>query len=346
VGLFRLCALLSARVAVDPLVSVGDDHLQQRQSILKARDSMDDDEEDDDGLASFWDHVGRGVTDTTSGRDPSASGEVFRDADGQKISLVNVAQQGKPTTTSGGGKNMQRLNIESATPSNKSRLADLHLRLLVAKGVDYWVYVRDMVPGDLQFLCGDRRIFPFEMFFRIVRVLLAIQLVFVSGFSVSMAWWQAGWVLEMLLWVEMGLLIFAWGSKKYLRRYGFGLDAAINVASLILMISIGNRIKTQYSAAYVALLVLQAMRFLRVFKYLRDSELFMSIFPLVLRMFFLLFSVMYFFAVFGHTRLCNAFKDENIDDNVDDDSKLWRDFRHVLNFNTFLQTIYTLFQVH
>lgn len=348
VGLFRLCALLSARVAVDPHVAVGDSHLE-RQSMLKARDSMDDEEDEEDGMGSFWEHVGRGAMGVPQGRETSTSGEVFRTADGEKISLVHVAQaQGKSAAVGVGTneKRMERLHIESSTPSNRNWLADINLRLLVVKSVEFSLSVRDLLPSYLQFMSTTDRIYPFEMFFRIVRVLLAIQLVFVSGFSVSMVWWQVGWVLEMLLWVEMGLLMFGWGMKKYLRRYGFGLDAVINVTTLCLMLSIGNRINSQYSAAYVALLVLQVMRFLRVFKYLRDSELFMSIFPLVLRMFFLLFSIIYFFSVFGHTRLCNAFNEENIDDNVDDDSKLWRDFRHILNFNTLLQTVYTLFQVY
>lgn len=355
IGMFRLCALLSARVAVDPLVAFSDGRRHRQASVLKARDSF----EDEDAMDIFWDDMGVAMEkdSLSASSKQAAAGEVFRNAEGEEINLVSVSKGGsskgggsKKAPLSDGRNNtetrassMKQLHIESESSSNKTT-PKFDLRLFLANVVDFTVPLRELQPSWFP-LFIELDLSPFEIFFRTIRVILSVQLVYISGFTVSEAWWNAGWMLEILLWIEMCLLIYAWGYKKYLRRHGFGLDAAINITSLILMISIGNKTHVQYSAAYVALLVVQVMRFLRVFKYLRDSELFMSIFPLVLRMFFLLFSIIYFFSVFGHTRLCDAFKEENIDDNVDDDSGLWRDFSHVLNFNTLLQTVYTLFQV-
>ena len=344
IGMARLCALLSARVTVDPLAAFGDSP-HRRDSVLKPRDSFDG-----DTIDTFWEDLGVGATDQPAAKDSPSAGEVFRNADGEEVSFVSVKKKSsrgnKASTdqnTPAPPKSRQHLDIESDPPLRKLRL-NFDLRLFLSNLVQFAVPIKDFMP-----LCapivGDHEINPFEFSFRVIRLFLAVQLVFISGVSVSRFWWNVGWFLEVMLWLEMVVLIYARGYKKYMRRTGFGLDAVVNIVSLILMCIIGDRTNVQYSAVFVALLVVQVMRFLRVFKYLRDSELFMSIFPLVLRMFFLLVSIIYFFAVFAHTRLCNAFNDDNIDDNVDDDSGPWKNYKHVLNFNTLLQTIYTLFQV-
>ena len=91
------------------------------------------------------------------------------------------------------------------------------------------------------------------------------------------------------------------------------------------------------------LLIFQSCRYLVFFRYLADSNLFISLVPLLMRVFFIIFCIIYSFAVIGHNRLCDVFNANNIDDNADDDATIWLNFEQMFNFNSLLQTMYTLF---
>eukprot|EP00602_Paraphysomonas_sp_CaronLab_P008688 CAMPEP_0185036272 /NCGR_PEP_ID=MMETSP1103-20130426/28990_1 /TAXON_ID=36769 /ORGANISM="Paraphysomonas bandaiensis, Strain Caron Lab Isolate" /LENGTH=1059 /DNA_ID=CAMNT_0027573757 /DNA_START=43 /DNA_END=3225 /DNA_ORIENTATION=- len=364
VGLFRLCALISARVDIDPNSNIGEDG-NRLESTLRQRESLDI----DIGVMQFhWDTSSNSVplkkdsageVDQTPPSMKAAPTEenVFRTTDGGALNLIHSATQGKS--------HPQEMNAASeasvaASMSTKSSVnsalnmgeddcgkftTPVSVKAMMRYIVDFSIRFDDMLPFRLPLL-GDRDFAPFRDFFRAIRVVLAVQLVLISGNRNSSEWMRVGWFLEACLWIQMIVLIYAWGFPKYMRRTGYGFIMIINVISLVLMIIVGDDDNNHYSPAFVSLLVVQVLRFLSVFQYMRDSELFISIFPLVLRMFFLLFSVIYFFSVFGHTRLCNAFNEEKIGENADDDSTYWRDnFTHLLNFNTLLQTIYTLFEV-
>ena len=221
------------------------------------------------------------------------------------------------------------------------------LRLMAARMIKYTIPSSHLLPRLpptitrlLPAVCS-----PYGSFFFLIKVLLAIQLVFLSRRQNTLAWIRLGWVLEAFLWMEMLLLMFAWGVDVYFRRGGFGYITSLNVITLIVMILVGSNSNETFSLSYFLLLIFQSCRFVVFFRYLAGADLFLALVPLLLRVLFLIFCVIYFFAVLGHTRLCHAFNASNIDTGADDDAFMWLPFEHMFNFNSMLQTMYTLFYV-
>jgi uncharacterized membrane protein len=105
-----------------------------------------------------------------------------------------------------------------------------------------------------------------------------------------------------------------------------------------------NSRKEERSGPVIALLTCQWLRLVRMTLPLNSSVVIRNMLPLVLRVLFLLFTVIYFFSVIGYYRFCGAFDDEKAAD-VDDWADRWVPYHQQLNFNTMLQTTYTLFEV-
>ena len=183
---------------------------------------------------------------------------------------------------------------------------------------------------------------PWNIFFVLVRALLVAQLLLVST-SHRAEWVYVGWAIEALFWVEMLVLIAALGWGKYFKRNGYGYIMALNVGSLVVMILKGS--STRHDGyKYYALLVIQICRFFRFSRFLKGFKTFYAITPLILRVFFIIFAIIYIFADFAHNRMCSSLNPDNIHDE-DDDSEQWLNYQHVLNFRTYLQSVLTLYEV-
>ncbi|CAE7603605.1 Tpcn1, partial [Symbiodinium microadriaticum] len=183
---------------------------------------------------------------------------------------------------------------------------------------------------------------PWNIFFILVRGMLVAQLFLVST-SDRKEWVYLGWAIEGLFWLEMLVLICSIGWGKYLKRNGYGYVMTLNIGSLIVMILIGSSTR-QDGYKYYSLLVIQMCRFFRFSRFLKGFKTFYAITPLILRMFFIIFAIIYIFADFAHNRMCNTLNPDNIHDE-DDDSEQWLGYQHVLNFKTYLQSVLTLYEV-
>ena len=187
---------------------------------------------------------------------------------------------------------------------------------------------------------------PFHLFTVMVKVLLVIQCGVISSSTTDIkSWMIVGWVIMLYLWFEMAVKRLAWGRRLYLRRTGFGFTALLNVLTTALMIVLGTEELNYSSPEFILYMILQSGRLLLLFRYLADSNAFLSLFPLVYRIFFIIFSIFYFFAVIGHNRLCNAFRESNIEDDAVDDANTWLNFQQMFNFDSLLHTMYTCFYV-
>lgn len=183
---------------------------------------------------------------------------------------------------------------------------------------------------------------PFDIFSKGIRYLLAIQIV---GFAASDSnvWTEMGWVVEAFLWVEMVMLIVCYGLGPYIKRSGYGLILWINILTLILMIDMGEDPERHAGFRYYALVILQMSRFSRLIRFVHGFSTFNAIAPLMFRVTFIIFAVIYFFAGFAHNRMCGILNADKIVD-VDDDSDMWLRYQDIMNFNTYLQSIFTLYQ--
>ena len=187
---------------------------------------------------------------------------------------------------------------------------------------------------------------PFHIFYVLVKILLVVQCGVISSDNSGISVWiKVGWVIMGLLWGEMLVKLLAWGRRLYLRRTGFGYTAIINIVTTILMITLGSNSINYSSAAFILYMILQSSRLLLLFRFLADSDAFLSLVPLVYRIFFIIFSIFYVFAVIGYTRLCNVFRESNIEDDAVDDANTWLNFQKMFNFDSLLHTMYTCFYV-
>ena len=201
------------------------------------------------------------------------------------------------------------------------------------------------------------------VFVFVMHVALIIQLCYVSHPNADSSWTHFGWVLEMIFCLDMICKFVVFGIKglgrsKFVRMS----EVAINIASLVTMVVLEEvRAKSPYgdyvddgsgnlkpSATLLALIIIQSIRIFKLFFLFNDASIFDDILPTLLRAFFILFSVIYFFSVFAHgffcSDLCNTCPNDDIQD-ADDDSKLWLDYQDILNFNSFLQTVFTMFEL-
>jgi hypothetical protein len=192
----------------------------------------------------------------------------------------------------------------------------------------------------LQFL--EWRVAPFEMFANGIRYLLALQIVMFSA-SDNNVWTRMGWVLEGFLWLEMIMLIVCFGLGAYFKKSGYGLILWLNILTLIVMIDMGKTPNRHTGFHFYSLVILQMSRFSNLIKFVQGFSTFNAIAPLMTRVAFIIFSVIYFFAGFAHNRMCGSLDPAKIQDE-DDDSEQWLRYQDVMNFNTYLQSILTLYQ--
>lgn len=187
---------------------------------------------------------------------------------------------------------------------------------------------------------------PFSLVNVVVKVLLVVQCgVISSAGSDTKGWVVVGWIIMLFLWLEMLVKRLAWGQRLYLRRTGFGFTAVLNVVTTVLMVFLGTDNINYGSPEFILYMILQSSRLLLLFRYLADSDAFRSLFPLVYRIFFIIFCIFYSFSVIGHNRLCNAFRESNIEDDAVDDANTWLNFQKMFNFDSLLHTMYTCFYV-
>lgn len=183
------------------------------------------------------------------------------------------------------------------------------------------------------------RVCYFEYAVFIARLLLIFQLIFMAKPSASRGWIYFGWCLEIFFWGEMMVRIGAsagWSMNHYTRLI------MINVITLLLMISVDR--ERSLSGKMIALICFQWIRLIRVFLPFNASKALRTLLPLLFRVLFLVFTVIYFFANLGYYRFCNSFDAQEASE-VDDWAERWVPYDKQLNFNTMTQTMYTLFQV-
>jgi hypothetical protein len=187
----------------------------------------------------------------------------------------------------------------------------------------------------------------FELYFHLMRFLLAIQLILLTSNKSDQehrTWKNFGWFLESMFWAEMLVRI---GEKRsfriYIRASTKRMQVFINVASLVFGLLTGY--SAEYSSARMTIfLVIQMLRFFRIYRFVESFHIYETMLPVFSYVFFLIFSIIYFFAAFAWNRFCSAMVVANAEDN-DDDSSSWVNYFNQLNFTTFPQSVYTLFQV-
>jgi hypothetical protein len=293
------------------------------------------------------------MTDEGIGRDDAGQVEAFTP---RAVSIADFVRGASRATEDSGillsemkgaSKASPEITNKPSEPSRLSIWAKIKSQLRLAKAHYCHTCLGIMrasltLPSHLPLLSdGFNHVCYFEYAVFIARLLLIFQLIFLAKSPSSMSWISFGWVLEIFFWWEMFVRLGAsagWSVHYYTRLIG------INVITLSLMISVGTEHTSPLSGKLIALICFQWIRLIRVFLPFNASKALRTLLPLLFRVLFLVFTVIYFFANFGYYRFCNSFSVEQANE-VDDWAGRWVPYEKQLNFNTMTQTMYTLFIV-
>lgn len=134
----------------------------------------------------------------------------------------------------------------------------------------------------------------FDSIVVIMRLCLVVTQLAISKENVVDGWLYFWWFLEFYFWGEMIFLLFACGWKKYITDRGMGIPIVVNIMSLILM-SMSTRNENRTGAVYILTVLTQCVRLPSLIMQYEAASVFNSIIPLVFRVIFIIFAVIYFF---------------------------------------------------
>ena len=181
--------------------------------------------------------------------------------------------------------------------------------------------------------------------FALLHLLLLLQLSYVSSGTAEVGWYHFGKVLEVFFLLDMVVQLSAYGFSKYMTFNIHKLDFAVNIAAFVSLICLGNGRGPNAAETLSVTVFIQTMRFCRVFFMINDVEIFEMMVPVLLRAGCLLFSILYFFAIFAHTFFCSSLSGVTIDGGADDDASDWNQFALLLNFSSYWQSLLTVFEM-
>lgn len=193
----------------------------------------------------------------------------------------------------------------------------------------------------------------------VVHALLLVQLSFFTSITQSNVGWVVfGYFLEIFFWIEMFILLFGLGLRRYFRDSMLLIRFLVNVGSFFSLIALGsntdrsnndNIFKT-VSPAYLFVVLFQCIRLGLVCVRVRGHGRYRVIIENTFRALFLFFLVLYIWSVMAQTAFCGVLSDDDdtavvSDGFTDDDASSWDQFSDILNFDNYAQSIFTMFEV-
>lgn len=196
-----------------------------------------------------------------------------------------------------------------------------------------------------------------SIFMFALHICLIFQLAHVSNPFALRNWHVFGWVLEAFFLLDMLMKYAVFGyrglGKSKLSRL---CETCINLSSFVAILVVASDRAGVYGEAYIqdpsnpspalsVMIIIQSLRFFKLFFLINDQDIFEDIYPTVFRALFILFSVIYFFAVFAHSFFCSDMVASAAVLNADDDASDWVPFASLLNFDSFSQSLFTMFEL-
>jgi hypothetical protein len=180
----------------------------------------------------------------------------------------------------------------------------------------------------------------------IVYLLLVVYLVEISAVGCAAGWFSLGFVLEAIFWLDMIIHIGAFGWAEYTSRILNCFAVIINLSTFVSMVVQAHHHQSGNikGGPLLATIVTQSLRMIFPFFAVNDVAIFERILPILIRAGFVYFSFIYFYAIFAHNFFCGDL-DTNLAAEGDDDSTTWVTYASILNFNTYLQAVFTMFEM-
>lgn len=181
---------------------------------------------------------------------------------------------------------------------------------------------------------------PFSLLSLGAHAVLIYQLSEISGKNPTTGGIALSWALLLFFSFENAVHYLA-GSED---RATTIRDMFINLLVFFTMCFLGTDVNDLSSKTLTALILFQSLRSMKLFSALKGAQALYAIQTVVFRAFLLIGCFVYFFSIFGHVFFCGAF-DATSADRANDDARTWTRYSHILNFDTFLMSCYTLSQI-
>jgi len=113
--------------------------------------------------------------------------------------------------------------------------------------------------------------------------------------------------------------------------------------------SLSAKNKNRTGTVYILTVLTQCVRLPSLIMQYKAASVFNSIIPLVFRVIFIIFAVIYFFSALTFNRFCDVLNADKvqaeIDAGADDFISPWIDYSNLLNFRTFAGSLFTMFEI-
>jgi hypothetical protein len=178
-----------------------------------------------------------------------------------------------------------------------------------------------------------------------------VDISYLSQARKVLPWFAFACVLEALFWMHLAVRVLAVGVRRFASFYENQGDSLLNLLSLIALVELGKQYCSahydySHSLAMGWYLLFQALRLFKVFFAVNDVRVFEHMRPVLIRASFVYFSIIYFFSIFGYSYFCHAMDPvDALNTSTSNDASQWVQYQNLLNFNTLLQSVFTLFQL-
>jgi hypothetical protein len=178
-----------------------------------------------------------------------------------------------------------------------------------------------------------------------------LDLCFLSQAQKVLPWFIFACILEGLFWLHISVRILAVGVRRFASFYENRADSIMNIFSLVALVKLGVLYCSstyQYDGTLSMgwYLLIQSFRLFKLFFAVNDVRVFEHMRPVLIRASFIYFSIVYFFSIFGYSYFCNALNTTDATNtSTSNDASQWVPYNNLLNFNTLLQSLFTLFEI-
>jgi hypothetical protein len=188
-----------------------------------------------------------------------------------------------------------------------------------------------------------------DCFSFVCHFLLLIQLCYFASITLSsFSWLLLGYFLEFCFWMEMIIRMIANGEKRYFSDSMHVCRFLINFFSFFFMIFMGNNYNNSTTnGSYLMVILLQCLRLILFCTRIRGNGRYRLAIKNTCTALFLFLLILYFWTIIAQEIFCGVLQDNTITGSVtnDDDASNWNQFSHILNFNNYQQSLFTLFEV-
>ena len=180
---------------------------------------------------------------------------------------------------------------------------------------------------------------PWSICSAIMHIVLVVQLCFVSRAGNNRGWEIGGYFLLFYFFLDNLIQYMASSVTLFTSIKDLVINTTTSLAKIVLSSSaVGS---TRFETALTIVILVQSIRSMKLIKFFKGAYLIKAISPVILQVLEILFLIIYFFSIIGHSLFCSV-RYIDVPQNTDDDSSAYLNYEEILNFGSNLQSVYTM----